>query len=177
MANFAMHAAHGRHWIIAADKPCHGRIDFGVILVLVRDQLLLQKLIKIRQLGHNCTRREDREPVGRGADPLQYGPELFVFGLQSVKFCQRQSRPPLSRPMHAKGPQGVQNDGNIDRFLKDGPGQRRQITECRGTHRYDRQTHTPMTLSIAMARERCAMRRFREAVQPIDEEYNSGSLG
>ena len=170
MANFPMRAAHGRHRVVASDEPRHSRIDLSVILVFVWDQLLLQKVIKVGQLARYLRRGYHRETVGRGANTLEYGPELVVFGLESGELRWRERRAPLSRPFDVKRPQGVQNNGNVYRFLKNGSGQWWQITERRGGHRKDRQTHTTDdALYCDGARAMGDAERFGKAVQPIYE--------
>ncbi len=80
--------------------------------------------------------------------------------------------------MDAKGAQSVQDDRDVDCLLKHGPGERRQITECRGAHRGDRQAHArDDALNRNGARAVGDAQRFGEAVQPVDEQDHSGGLG
>ena len=136
----------------------------------MRCDLLVEERPRRPHRRHGAVRGFGAQAVGRLAQLLDPRAELTVLGGEAAgRRCSRGIQPVGT--VAGERPQGVEDDGDVDRLLHERPPRRRQRTEGGGDHRDDGQPDADEgALTGDPPRTPAGYQRLAQSLQAIDHQ-------
>ena len=97
-------------------------VKLDVISMLVRQQSATEQLVEFKKFCADRGDRQSRKPIGGGADIVKDRNEFIVLSLEPGGMCRVERSSSTTRCRDAENTERIQDNGHINRFLKNGAG-------------------------------------------------------